>query len=300
MPEQNKPDLSKPLVFTREDIAEITGLEEFNSKEDVKTFFEELKNKEPEKVVEQQPFEFKDEFIEGAYKYYEQHGDLRPYVENNKDYSEADAETLFKIEFKEKNPKLSDTAIGHLVKKELEKFSLPEDASEEDKNLQKELLDVRTSEIREQLTEKQKKFNAPETPSFNMEKWVEEVKGNDVTKSLSESKAIALKYGDESFNYEVENPESLVEMTIDNTKFFKLFHNDKGELDYNKWYRAIAYASNPEKFEEVLIKHGQTLGTESVVKEIKNPELSKNPAGGGGGQESILEAFANRGKLVKR
>lgn len=294
-----RPDLSEPLMFSKEDIIELTGLEKVTSKEDVKTFLEGLRNKEPEKVIEKQPFEFKDDFIKGAYDYYDTHGNLAPYIENNKSYDESPAEELFRIEFKEKNPKLSDAAINHLVKKEMEKFSLPEDSSEEDKNLQKELLDVRVGEIRNSLIEKQKKFNAPETPSFSIEKWSEEVKGNDVTKELIGNKTIKLNYGEDSFNYEVENPESLVEMTIDNTKFFKLFQDEKGNLDYNKWYRAMAYVSNPKQFEEILIKHGQAIGTESVANEIKNPEINK-PAGGGGGQESLLDAFANRGKLVKR
>lgn len=34
-----------------------------------------------------------------------------------------------------------------------------------------------------------------------------------------ENKRILVSYGDDKFSYEVENPESLQEMTIDNNKF---------------------------------------------------------------------------------
>ena len=60
-------------------------------------------------------------------------------------------------------------------------------------------------------------------------------------------------------------------MTIDNNKFFQLFQNEGGQIDYNKWYKVMNYASDPDTFERSLILHGKNLGGKEVVSEIKNP-----------------------------
>jgi len=300
MAEPIKLDEDQALVFTPEQLQEITGYEKpFESQDELKEFFEKVKT-EKEVVKETVPFEFKDDFIKGAYEYYERFGDLAPYIQNNVDYSAVEAKDLIKIQFKRENEGLSESAINHLVKKELEKYELPEDASEEDKNLQKELLDVRVNKIRGILTEEQKKFNAPENPAPSLEEWAGKVNESDVTKGLLTEKTITFGDGESAFNLEVTDPQQLVDMTIDNTKFFQIFFDDKGEMNMGLWYKVLAYAKNPKEFEDLLVKHGQSIGTESVVKDIKNPELKLQGGKNETTEEDLLDAFAKRGKHVKR
>ena len=47
--------------------------------------------------------------------------------------------------------------------------------------------------------------------------------------------------------------------------------NDKGDVDFDKWYRVLAYATDPEVYDSSLISHGQELGQEKVVADLKNP-----------------------------
>ena len=147
--------------------------------------------------------------------------------------------------------------------------------------LGKELLAADASKLRDKYVDEQKNFTQPvkdqteETETENQEeqraKWTETVSSHEITKDVMENKRILVSYGDDKFSYEVENPESLQEMTIDNNKFFALFQDEKGTVDFDKWYRVLAYASDPEVYDSSLISHGQELGQEKVVSDLKNP-----------------------------
>jgi hypothetical protein len=84
-------------------------------------------------------------------------------------------------------------------------------------------------------------------------------------------------------------------MTIDNTKFFQLFQTEDGQVDYDRWYRVLNYASNPGLFERSLINHGKTLGGKEVVKEIKNPSRPQRGSSSstGDSNEDFLRAALN-------
>lgn len=286
----------EPVSITVEQIREITGNKEISTHDDFKSFWDERET--PDKVTEKVPYEFKDDFIKGAVEYYDKKGEIAAYAKNNVDYSKAEAKDLIRMEVKRANEGLSDSAINHLTAKEMEKYSLGEDASDDDKSLQEELLTVRAGKVRDTLTEEQKLFNAPEKPSVDIEKWASDVNSNEVTKGVLEGK-IEFKHGETSFNLDLESPKDLVDMTIDNTSFTNLFVNKDGGTDFSKWYKVLAYAQNPDVFEDSLIKHGQSIGSESVVNELKNHDSNvktgKSPEG-----ETLMEAFANRGKVVKR
>ena len=81
-----------------------------------------------------------------------------------------------------------------------------------------------------------------------------------------------MEYGDSKFSYEVENPQDLQDMTIDNNKFFALFKDENDNIDFDKWYKVLAYAINPEVYDSSLISHGQEMGQEKLVSNMKNTE----------------------------
>jgi len=298
MPDKERPNLSPDYTagFTPEQLQEVVGAE-IKSIDEFKSLWEQ--RTAAEKVVEKVPYEFKDDYIKGLVGYYDQNGDVSPYIKNNVDYSKMTPAEVIRLETKRANEGLSDKAIEHLTSLEMKKYTLGDDASEDDKALQEELLGVRTKKFISQLTEEQKKFNAPEKPSVDLEQWADTIKKDSTTKGLVENKKIIFNHGDKSFNLDVPDPNSLVDMTIDNTAFFKIFAQEDGNMDLNKWYKVLAYAQNPDVFEDSLIKHGQSIGTESVVTDLKNNELgrkSANPEEAG----SLLQAFAERGRVVKR
>ena len=247
--------------------------------ETLEDFFDEYK-----KMRDSSSAQFKDDFIKSAVEYYNETGNLTPYLEaTSVNYSEMSDEKVMRRDLEQANPTLSKGAIERLYTREIvDKYSLDEDKFDEDEvELGKELLAADASKLRDKYVDEQKNFTQPvkdqteETETENQEeqraKWTETVSSHEITKDVMENKRILVSYGDDKFSYEVENPESLQEMTIDNNKFFALFQDEKGTVDFDKWYRVLAYASDPEVYDSSLISHGQELGQEKVVSDLKNP-----------------------------
>ena len=227
--------------------------------------------------------QFKDDYIKNAVEYYNKTGNLTPYLEaTSVNYSEMSDEAIMRRDLEQANPTLSKGAIERLYTREIvNKYSLDEDRFDEDEvELGKELLAADASKLRDKYVDEQKNFTQPvneteDTETVNQEeqlsKWTDTVSSHETTKDVMDNERILISYGDDKFSYEVENPESLQEMTIDNNKFFDLFKNDKGDVDFDKWYRVLAYATDPEVYDSSLISHGQELGQEKVVADLKNP-----------------------------
>ena len=182
---------------------------------------------------------------------------------------------------------------------------------EDDSELGKELLRSEAQKLRNQYVEWQKGFVAPE-PQLDQDAEEQEratmeaiaqfekaVKENEITKSILNSKRVSIKSGDDEFNFELPEANALVDMTLDNNKFFQQFSAGEGQLDYSKWYKTVAYSQNPEQFERALINFGKTLGRAEVTKEIKNPStapVADVPTESSGDfTTGLLQAFANRG-----
>ena len=247
--------------------------------ENLEDFFDEYK-----KMRDSSSAQFKDDFIKNAVEYYNETGNLTPYLEaTSVNYSEMSDEMVMRRDLEQANPSLSKGAIERLYTREIvDKYSLDVDKFDQDEvELGKELLAADATKLRDKYVDEQKNFTQPvkeqteEPETVNQEeqraKWTETVSSHDITKDVMENKRILVSYGDEKFSYEVENPESLQEMTIDNNKFFNLFQDEKGNVDFDKWYRVLAYASDPEVYDSSLISHGQELGQEKVVSDLKNP-----------------------------
>ena len=268
---------------------------------------------EPEKKVElpdsSGEFKFKDDFIKGVVEFYEKTGDLTPYLQaKTVDFTKLSDEDILRRNLREQYSELSDGAFERLYKQQVvDKYKLdPDEWSEEDAQLERELMKVEASKLRSKYQEWQQGFKAPEPEPTDADKLVAEqmqrfeqdVKENALTKSLLENKKISMKTQDGEFNYEVE-PSQLLEMTLDNDRFFAQFANDKGELDYDRWYKVAAYSSNPEQFERSLINFGKTLGRQEIAKEIKNPTVNTSgdvpTEGATDFRTGLLQAFAQRG-----
>lgn len=253
---------------------------------------------------------FKDDFIKGVVEYYEKTGDLTPYLQAKLvDFQGMSDEEIMRRDLREAYPEVSDKAFEKLYKQQvIDKFKLDADTYEEDDiELGKELLKSEAAKIRAKYQEWQKGFQAPEPEPDNsaeeearlLKEFEDRVKNNELTKAILNDKRIAIKTADGEFNFEIQDPNALLDMTIDNDKFFSQFVAGEGEIDYARWYKTSAYAQNPEQFERSLINYGKTLGREEITKEIKNP--SNNSVGdiptesSGDFTSGLLQAFANRG-----
>lgn len=242
----------------------------------IEELFEEYKSlRDSEKTT------FKDDFIKDAVEFYNKTGSLTPYLEaTSLNFEEMSDEKIMRHNLKNQNPTLSDRAIERLYLRDIiNKYSLDADRFDEDEvELGKELLKADADKLRKTLVDEQKNFIQPESkPEDNSEAeaqqnaFIESVNTNDVTRDLLENKRILVDYNDQSFSYEVEKPEELKEMALDSSKFFALFQDEKGTIDFDKWYRVASYALDPETYDQSLISHGVGLGQEKVVKDLKNP-----------------------------
>jgi hypothetical protein len=255
-------------------------------------------------------YNFKDDFIKGVVEFYEKTGDLTPYLQaKTVDFTQMSDEEILRKNLREQYSDLSEKAFDRLFKQQVvDKFKLDADEwGEEDSELGRELLKVEAAKVRDQYLQWQKNFQAPEpeaTPELlqaqeMLQKFEQEVRSSDYTKNILEGKKLTIKTADGEFNYELSQPETMLDMTIDNDRFFSQFANDQGQLDYNKWYKTVAYSQNPELFEKALINYGKTLGRSEVTKEIKNPSnasVGEVPTEGSGDfRTGLLQAFANRG-----
>lgn len=260
--------------------------------------------------VDNPAYNFKDDFIKGVVDFYEKTGDITPYLQAKLvDFNGMSDEDIMRRELRDQYPEVSDKAFEKLYKQQVvDKFKLDADLFEEDDTeLGKELLKSEASKLRTKYQEWQSGFKAPEPAADNsaeemkqhLEQFAKTVGENDITRSILNDKRIAIKTADGEFAFEVADPNALVDMTIDNQKFFGQFVAGEGKLDYEKWYKTTAYAQNQELFEKSLINYGKTLGREEITKEIKNP--SNNPIGdvptegSGDFASGLLSAFAARG-----
>ena len=251
-------------------------------------------------------YKFKDDFIKQAVEYYEKTGDLTAYLQAKLvDFEQMSDEEIMRRDLREAYPDVSDKAFDKLFKQQVvDKFKLDADAFEEDDvELGKELLKSEASKLRAKYQEWQKGFKAPEpTPDTSaqeaekaIQEFTEKVKSNEVTKSILTDKRIAIKTPDG----DLASPDALLDMTLDNTKFFSQFAGQDGQIDYNKWYLTSAFSQDPEGFIKSIGNYFKGLGREEVAKEIKNPSnnsVGDVPTDGSGDfKTGLLQAFANRG-----
>jgi hypothetical protein len=238
-----------------------------------------LENKSDEPKDE---YKFKDDFIKDVVSYYEKTGDLTPYLEAKLvDYNAMSSEQVMRHRLKKEYGGLSDRAFDKLYKREVvDKYKLDIDEYDEDEvSLGRELLDVEAGKHKAAYINEQDSFKAPESESKNQEqeiaehyeKWAKVIGENSDTKKLSDSKSLVWgKDEDNQFHYEVK-PDELVEMAVDNQKFFNLFAGKQGNVDLDKWYRVAAFAQDPDAFVKALITHGKSMGEEKIIETVKNP-----------------------------
>jgi hypothetical protein len=267
---------------------------------------EELQAKLEEVQNSTQAPEEQDEFIKGLIEYYKETGDVSAYIEaKNVDYSAMSDLDIVRRNMRSQYSDMSDKNFERLFRREVvDKYQL--DASrydEEEVELGEELLKAEASKLRSELIERQAKFKAPERqaqPEVDttaqaeeaMAQWTEKVNAAPETQSVINDGRVVIDFNGEPFAYEIDNPQDVVDMTIDNNKFFQLFQNEGGQIDYNRWYKVMNYASDPDTFERSLILHGKNLGGKEVVSEIKNPSrpTKSSVSAGGDTKEDFLQA----------
>jgi hypothetical protein len=257
----------------------------------------------------------KDDFIKGVVDYYNKTGDVTPYLEAKLvNYEKLSNEEILKKSLKEQYPTISDRALQALYQEQVvERFKLDPDRFDDlQVEVGTELLAAEAARLRSQYVERQNQFKAPDPvqgqnpaqPEADVEAWINTIKADPLTQKFMAEKNVSISYNGEQFNYEVDNPNDILDMTVDNAKFFNKFIKQDGQVDLQKWFRVVNYALDPETFERSLIAHGKTLGEEDVVSRRKNPSTPDKEGVRGGASssddfsEGLLKAFADRGRHI--
>ncbi len=231
------------------------------------------------------PPQLKDEFIKGVVESYNNTGDLNKYLEvATVDWEAMEPEAVMRYDLKQKYPNISSKAFETIFKREvLNKYQVDEgEFSEDDVAAGKEVMGFDAQEIKAKYIKQQKELTPPDQSKeqqAKVQEMLNYIEEHAETKSLKESSLVKVSYSDgkgneDTINFNV-NPESVLSMTNDPAEFLNSFVTDKGETDLSKWYKVVSYALDPEAFEKSLINYGKTIGTESVVDEIKNPSIAE-------------------------
>ena len=225
------------------------------------------------------------DFEIGMLKYKEKTGDYTPYLEvKSVDYAKMTPEQLIKADMQKKYPGMNERALNFKYNKDLEeKYYLNRDDFPEDSDeaiYGQEQLRIDAEQKRKQFIEEQQQFKAPEPQpdldATNREADLqrqraslgESVMNNPFTKSLQANKYITFGEGEESFNYPVEDVQSLVDTAL--SAIVNSGYTDASKLNAEVFYKQLAYGKDPAKFEKELINHGRNLSKKDLQNELQN------------------------------
>lgn len=249
------------------------------------TYPEEEEPVAPEEQSTPEPteYKFKDDFIKKAVDYYETYGTLQPYLEATKiNYDEVDDLTVLKMNFDKENSDLSEKVKQRLFDKQVEKYNL--DAfDEDDVEMGQALLKRDANKLRSSLKEEQKQFlqsiQPAQTASQESQYSQEELEAEmEVSRKIVENgissvvknNFIKVEANGEGINYQIGDPNKVVDYALDSTKFLSTFAGADGQINWEKWTKVVAFSENPTLFISELIKHGKSLGRKTMEAELKN------------------------------
>jgi hypothetical protein len=197
----------------------------------------------------------------------------------------SDLEVL-KVKFDAENADLSPKAKQKLFDKELEKYGL-DSYDEEDKEVGEALLKRDAQRLRKTFIEEQQQFlSNVQSPQASTGPSQEELAAQQEQsrKIISEGVSAVIKdniikvgANGEGINYQIQDPNVVVDYAMDSNKFLSIFAKD-GSVDWDKWTKTVAFAQNPTQFISELIKHGKSLGRKAMEAELKNvvpPTINK-------------------------
>lgn len=231
-----------------------------------------------------------DDFIKGAVDYYNKTGNLSPYLEASSfDPTQMSDDAVIKKELRSKYPNLSEKSFERLYEKEMAQYD-SEDLEDDEKELNLELKKIKADEIRDNMKKEREKFINPNNPD-QLQKYIDDIKNNEITKSFLDNKRVIVKHNSGDFNYEVSDPSSVFEMMTDNGKLFDAFKGENGKLDIGKSLHLLSFLKSPDNFEKSLIDYGISIGLKNQDKELRNPSMPETPKG------SPLQPTDERSKL---
>jgi len=123
---------------------------------------------------------------------------------------------------------------------------------------------------------------------------------------FSDFKGFDFKVGEDIvLNYKPTNAEELKNINLDTNNFMKKFVDENGLIkDATGFHKALAIASNADRYARFFYEQGLSAGTEDVTKKMKNINMSERQApeatSKGGVQIRSLSPDSGRGLKIKK
>jgi hypothetical protein len=241
----------------------------------------------------------KDQFLKGFIEHYMNTGNASAYLEaKGVDWDKKDDLDVLRLKYERENsdldPKIRDKAWRRKI---AEEYKIRPDLSQEeieseDYEIAQGFLKRDAIKARNEFKDTQSKFQIvdrkqeekPQQQKFDPQAYRQKVLEEKDVDSFIKSKLLKLGIKNDSgqaFGFEVPNPEQIVEMMVDDRKFWEKFYDSKTRVvDRAKQARIYAFAMNPDEYDQQLVDFGKNLGLEERLKEAKNTDsrLDKKPA----------------------
>lgn len=205
------------------------------------------------------------------------------------DYNKVSDEELVKSDYKKQFPNLTGEEINRLFNR---KYGVAEDMLDDEKEDRLIMLKADGHTKRQAAIQEQQKFKISNTPiperDEAYERWkeqqatqpamVEKIKTfyetHDATKTLNESKRVAISLGDGmSYNFSVEHPEYLTRLYTDGGETWnKVTSTKSGEPDVAKQHLIGLFSFNPQQFSQAIFNYGMQMGRKKMVEEGQNAQ----------------------------
>ena len=231
-------------------------------------------------------------------------GDLKDYVNLNKDYSEMDNQSLLKEYYKTTKPHLQADEIDFLME---DQFSFDEEVDEERDIKRKKLaLKEQVASAKTQLEEHKSKyyedikagskltqeqqraidfFNRHNKESENTKKIHSKAKDRFLNKTNevfnNEFKGFEYKVGDKKYRFNVKDPNQVKESQSDINNFIKKFLNEDSQMeDATGYHKSLFTAQNPDAVANHFYEQGKADALKTSMANSKNIDMSPRESHG--------------------
>jgi len=277
---------------------------------------EQLKKSDPKEILKELGY---DEFVADFAEFRKNGGDAYKFLEAKAfDWNNVSHTDLVFDELKLQYPNLTDDKIEKLYQA---RYKQTDFASDEDREVGLIQLEADAELVRQKRIQEQQQFRIPEVSrpqevdsqlqyaeqerllAEQQQQVLQFFREHDATKSLLESKRVAIDLGDNGkFNFNIDKPENLMAVALDGEKWQRAISVNPQEADPAKLIPDVAklqkialVALNPN-YEKDLVNYGKSLGLKAIIEEGQN---ARRPVGSAPAQpnESLGEAFGSRAKV---
>lgn len=219
-----------------------------------------------------------DEFLSRFIDHYKEGGDPEEFLRKaTVKWDKVGDLQLMKMQFDAENSDLDDEARQIIFERELvSKYGINPDGTYDDEDSReakvgKQLLKRDAQKLRSTFAEEQKKYLMPKPKETQQQQADpdairQELLQDKELQGLVKNKTVTVGDG---FSYE-SDPDKVIGMMANTGEFWKLFQKPDGSWNKPAIAKVFAFALDPKKYDDHVLKLGQDAGSENYIKEQKN------------------------------